>query len=114
MIIDDVLVDRVIVNWIDTPHDDHFEVQIEYPNLYFLPKSELVFVKSSSGWCFPTTQYLIQDESGYKLIQKFIELWNSIRTEDDYYKVLPNLPIQNFVYFSKIKDRGYTFIDLGY
>jgi hypothetical protein len=111
LIVDDVLVDRVTVNWIDTPHEDYFEVYLEYPLLNYVKKSDLVFVKSNGGWCFPAILPISQAES--ELIQHEFSLWNSIRTEDDYYEVLPFLPIQGFIYFSKIKDKGYKFIDLS-
>ena len=110
ILVDDVLVDRVLVNWIDTSGDDYIEINLEYPDLVYLKKSELVILKSRSGWCFPTTLLISQLAKG--LIQNYFNLWNSIETEEDYYKALPGLPIQNFIYFGKIKDRGYTFIDV--
>ena len=110
LLVDDVIVDRVIVNWIDTLYKDYIEINIEYPELCYLKKTELSFIKSMSGWCFPTTLDICQEEK--YLVQRYFELWNSIETEDDYYKVLRYLPIQKFIYFSKIKDRGYIFIDL--
>ncbi len=112
LIVDDVLVDRVAVNWIDTPHDDYFEVQIEYPEFDYLPKKSLIFLKSKSGWCFPTTSPLSKEL--HKIIQNAFSQWESIKTEDDYYDVIPILPIQKFIYYSKIKDRGYTFVDIDY
>jgi len=112
LMVDDVLVDRVIVNWIDTPMDDHFTVEIEYPDLYFLEKSNLIFIKSISGWCWPTLKSMLQDVKSLELIQYYFRLWDSIKTEAVYYDVLPNLPIQNFIYFGKIKDREYSFIEL--
>lgn len=112
LIIDDVLVDRVTVNWIDTPHDDHFEIQIEYPMLDYLHKSDLVFFKSKSGWCFPTFKR-DNNQDSKALIQRYFDIWNSIKTEDDYYNVVSTLPIQKFIYYSKIKDRGYIFLDIG-
>jgi hypothetical protein len=110
VIVDDVLVDRITVNWIDTPHEDHFEVNLEYPWLKYCKKSDIIFIKSSSGWCYPVPQPVA--EVGMDLIKKYFDLWNSIKTEEDYYSILPILPIQNFIYFSKIKDRGYTFIEI--
>lgn len=110
LIVDDVLVDRVIVNWIDTPHNDFFEVQIEYPELDYLSKTNLIFLKSKSGWCFPTTSSV--GKEAHKIIQNAFSQWESIKTEDDYYEIIPILPIQKFIYYSKIKDRGYTFIDI--
>ena len=111
LLVDDVLVDRVIVNWIDTGQDDYFEVQIEYPDLLYLDKKNLVMVKSESGWCFPTSSHI--DNPFRELIRHHFSLWDSINTEDDYYAVVGQLPWQNFIYYSKIKDRGYTFISLS-
>lgn len=112
LMVDDVLVDRVTVNWIDTQMHDHFTVEIEYPDLYFSKKSDLVFIKSNSGWCWPVSRTMIQDVKTIRLMQYYFELWESIKTDDDYYNVLPNLLLQNFIYFGKIKDRGYTFLEL--
>jgi Holliday junction resolvase RusA-like endonuclease len=112
LIVDDVLVDRVTVNWIDTPHDDHIEIEIQYPDLLFVKKSELLFVKSDSGWCFPVPHDLIKYDAFLVLIRKYFEVWNSIKSEDDYYDSIYMLPIQPFLYYSKIKDKEYTFVEL--
>lgn len=112
LIVDDVLVDRVTVNWIDTPHDDHIEIEIQYPDLLFVKKSELLFVKSDSGWCFPAPHDLIKYDAFLVLIRKYFEVWNSIKSEDDYYDSIYMLPIQPFLYYSKIKDKEYTFVEL--
>jgi len=113
ILLDDVLVDRVTVNWIDTHLDDYFEVEIEYPDLLYLPKSSLVIYKSKSGWCFPYMSIKSPNSETEKFIQLVFEIWNSIKTEDDYYKMVDSLPIQNFIYYSKIKDRGYTFVEIS-
>ena len=112
LLIDDVIVNRVTVNWIDTPHDDYFEVEIEYPDLLFTDKSSLVFLKSESGWCFPSALTLIEDKNYINLMEIYFRTWDSINTEEDYYKDLDNLPIQNFIYYAKIKDKGFDFIEL--
>ena len=112
LLIDDVIVNRVTVNWIDTPHDDYFEVEIEYPDLLFTDKSSLVFLKSESGWCFPSALTLIEDKNYINLMEIYFRTWDSINTEEDYYKNLDNLPIQNFIYYAKIKDKGFDFIEL--
>ncbi len=112
LIVDDVLVDRVTVNWIDTAHDDHIEIEIQYPDLSFIKKSELLFIKSHSGWCYPSTRDLIKLDSFSKLISNYFEAWDSIKSEDDYYDLILNLPIQPFLYYSKIKDKEYTFVEL--
>ena len=112
LLIDDVIVDRVTVNWIDTPHDDYFEAEIEYPDLLFADKSSLVFLKSQSGWCFPSSLELIGEESYIELIKNYFQTWDSINTEEEYYKGVYNLPIQNFIYYVKIRDKGFDFIEL--
>jgi len=38
ILIDDVIVDRVTVNWIDTPDDDYLEIEIQYPDLLYIKK----------------------------------------------------------------------------
>ncbi len=111
LIIDDVIVDRIIVNWIDSPYDHHFEINIEYPDLIYFPKSELIFLKSQSGWCFPTTKKIIQ--YSFNVVKKYFEVWDSIQSENDYYEKLRSLPIQRFIYQNKIKDKGYTIIDIN-
>jgi Holliday junction resolvase RusA-like endonuclease len=112
LIVDDVLVDRVTVNWIDTAHDDHIEIEIQYPDLLFVKKSELLFVKSDSGWCLPLTCDSNKDDKFLPLIRKYFEVWNSIKSEDDYYNSLCMLPMQPFLYYSKIKDKNYAFVEL--
>lgn len=67
VLIDDVILDRVTVNWIDTLDDDYLEIEIQYPDLLYMKKSELVFIKSNSGWCFPTNQSIANDASFTKL-----------------------------------------------
>lgn len=112
LIIDDVIVNRVLVNWIDTPHDDHFEVEIEYPDLLYMRKTGLIFLKSASGWCFPSSSELINSDSYLDMMRAYFNAWDSIATEDDYYDAVWRLPIQNFIYHVKIRDKGYEFIDL--
>lgn len=111
IIIDDVLFDRVSVNWIDTGLNDHFEINIEYPNLLYVKKEDLIFVKSENGWCFPTTIQEIKDRT--ESIKLYFDYWEKVQCEDDYYNVIKSLPIQNFVYFSKVKDKEFNFIDLS-
>jgi len=112
LIIDDVIVNRVTVNWIDTAHDDYFEVEIEYPDLLFVEKKSLVFLKSKSGWCFPSSMELIETESYMKLVKNYFSIWDGISKEQDYYNVIGALPFQNFIYHVKIRDKGFEFIEL--
>ena len=112
VLIDDVLVDRVTVNWIDTPHDDYIEIDLQYPDLLYSKKSDLIFIKSNSGWCFPTVQSMAKHTPFIELLKRYFETWDSIKTEEDYYKLVGRLPIQNFIYYSKIKNKGYHFTDI--
>ena len=70
LIVDDVLVNRVTVNWQDTQEEEHFEVEIEYPLMSFAEKDNLVFVKSKSGWCLPTSRNVAGDEKILKILKK--------------------------------------------
>ncbi|MDO8937744.1 MAG: RusA family crossover junction endodeoxyribonuclease [Methylicorpusculum sp.] len=113
LILDDVLVDRVTVNWIDTPHDDHIEVEIQYPDLIFVKKTDLVIIKSDSGWCWPVSQQLLTLDGFSEMAKRNFNTWDSIKSEDDYYALVYMLPIQPYLYFSKIKDKNYTIVDLS-
>ena len=110
LIIDDAIVDRVTVNWVDTPTDDHIVVNIEYPMLMFFKKTDLVLIKSKSGWCFPTSSLVYDNATS--LIESYFQRWDSIKTEDEYHKNLPLLPSQQFINQNKIKEHGYKIIDL--
>lgn len=110
LLIDDVIVDRVTVNWIDTQQEDYFEVYIEYPDLLYSLKSDFICVKSKSGWCFPTSVKIIQICPD--LVKKYLGVWDSIKSEEDYYKNRHILPIQLFIYQNKINNRGYRIIDI--
>ncbi|MCQ8181766.1 RusA family crossover junction endodeoxyribonuclease [Methylomonas sp. SURF-1] len=112
LIVDDVVVNRVTVNWIDSPHDDWFEVEIEYPDLLFSRKADLVFLKSPSGWCFPSTNALIADTGYMVMVRRYFATWDSISSEDEYYESVYDLPIQNFIYYVKIRDKGFQFVEL--
>ncbi len=112
LVVDDIVVNRVTVNWIDSPHDDWFEVEIEYPDLQFSRKADLVFLKSPSGWCFPSNKALIENTGYMALVQTYFATWDSISNEDDYYESVENLPTQNFIYYVKIRDKGFQFVDL--
>lgn len=113
LLIDDVIVNHVSVNWIDTQHDDYFDVEIEYsiPSCYEY-KKDLIFLKSKTGWCYPTTHELVNNEDSLNILKSYLEIWNRIESEDDYYENLHSLPPQNFIYYVKVRDKGYKFIDV--
>jgi len=47
------------------------------------------------------------------MMQIYFETWDSINSEDEYYNSVLNLPIQNFIYFVKIRDKGFEFIEFN-
>lgn len=112
LILDDVLVDRVAVNWKDTHEEDYLSIEVSYPGLMFLEKHDLKIVKSKSGWCFPVALKLLDDPKACETICMHFQNWDSIKTEKDYIDILPASPLNQFIYFSKIKDRGYPIIEL--
>ncbi len=110
IVLDDCMADRVTVNWIDSVADGRLEISIEYPDFSYTRKSELLILKSSSGWCFPVSSNTLP--LAQEMITSHFKVWNSITSENDYYKVLHLLPIQRFVHYNKVKDRGYAFQEL--
>ncbi len=112
LIVDDVLVNRVTVNWQDTIEEEHFEVEIEYPDLLYTRKDDLVFIKSQSGWCLPTSRDVLSDKKHIDLLRLHFSTWDSISSEDDYYKNVSSLPSQSFIYNAKLQGKGYEIIDM--
>ena len=110
--LDDVLADRVTVNWIDTHAEDYLTLEVRYPDLAFVEKRELKIVKSSSGWCFPISDKMLTLPGIEGLLKTYFSRWESIKTESEYLELQPQLPQGTFLYFSKIKDKGYDFVDL--
>jgi len=88
VLIDDVIVDRVTVNWVDTPNNDYLDIELQYPELLYHKKADLIFVESKNGWCFPAAQSMIKNATFIELLKRYFETWNSINTEDDYYKLI--------------------------
>lgn len=112
LLVDDVLVNRVTVNWQDTQDEEHFEVEIEYPVLLFERKDDLVFMKSKSGWCLPMSRKISCEKEQLDLLRLHFLNWNSILSEDDYYEKIYSLPLQSFIYHAKIQNKGYEIIDM--
>lgn len=112
LIVDDVLINRVTVNWQDTQDEEHSEIEIEYPILLFEKKNRLIFIKSPSGWCYPTSRPIIEDEQHLELLRQHFSTWDAIRSEDNYYESVYSLPLQSFIFHSKLQGRGYEIIDL--
>lgn len=110
IILDDTLFEKVSVNWLDTPHEEHFEVSVEYPDLLYVKKEYLQIVKSSNGWCLPMPKLLV--EKSPDVIVNYFKIWDLVTDEDQYYKWLGLLPIQQFIYHTKIRDKNYNTIQL--
>lgn len=113
LILDDVLVDRVTVNWVDTHDEDYLVLEVRFPGLAYVEKHDLKIVKSSSGWCFPISDKMLAVPRIGELLKTYFGSWDMIKTESEYMKLLPSLPQGTFVYFNKIKDKGYEFVDLN-
>lgn len=110
VILDDVLTDRITVNWIDS-EEERIEITAEYPDLSFLKKQDLILLKSPSNWCYPISKTVFKTEGVSKLISIYFNQWESIKTENDYYDCIGTLPIQNFIYYSKLRESGFEFVD---
>jgi len=110
LILDDVLIDRVTVNWIDTPHEEILKIKLEYPDLLYIKKTDLILIKSKSGWSFPTTIKAQEHPMFIELITEKFTSWNSISNEPEYLEILPSQSVQPFIYFGKVKDKGYKVI----
>ena len=108
IIIDDSLFDSVEINWLDKNGNDEFEIQIEYPEILYGEKRTLYFLKQGQ-WCFPMNSNDIEIKN---LIVQYFNIWNSINSEEDYYKVLGDLPYQNFLPYNKICHSGFNFIEI--
>lgn len=75
-------------------------------------KDELVFLKSQSGWCFPTSRRTAGERIFLEILEQHFSNWNSISSEDDYYDNIYNLPLQKFIYHAKIQGQGYEIINM--
>ena len=113
LLIDDSLADRVTVNWIDTHGEDYIIIEVEHPDLLFLSKTDLLFIKSENGWCWPSTQKLINSPEVRDLAQLYFGAWDRINTEEEFNEWIWCLPIQPFIYHNKLKSEGYEFISLA-
>lgn len=109
ILIDDIIIDRITVNWIDS-ENERIEITASYPDWLFMKKEELIFLKSKSNWCFPISRKIKEEIK--KLLCMYINIWNSIQSENDYYKNVASIPIQNFIHYSKIKNNGFEFEEL--
>lgn len=110
IILDDVLADRITINWIDSKIE-RIEITAEYPNLSFLKKQDLVILRSHSNWCYPISKTLFEISEISKLLSLYFNKWESINSENDYYDCIGTLPIQNFIHYSKLRESGFEFID---
>ena len=106
LFVDDSLIERVIINWVDSL-EQKIEVEIDAPFPGFQLKSELAYVRSSS-WCFPFWKPLLSVHHRDSLpgdiadIRGFFDVWNSIRSDEDFEEKQRRLPIGNFVASNKL------------
>ena len=108
IVLDDSLFNSVEINWQDKYGDDEFEIQIEFTELLYSDKNMLFFLKHGQ-WCFPMNS----NNSEFKnRILQYFNIWDSINSEDEYYKVLGDLPYQNFLPYNKICHSGFNFIEI--
>ena len=107
LVVDDVLFDRVEVNWIDKNGLDEVQINIEYPNLLYHNKDTLAFYQNGS-WCFPCSK---NNKSNQPLIEKYFSIWNQIN-EENFDDLVYLLPQHVFIPFNKIKDKGFEFYEI--
>lgn len=111
VIVDDYLFDGVEVNWIDKMGNDEINIHIEYPELLFTEKEDLIFLKKGQ-WCFTTSKKCRLVEKHDALISDYLDIWNSIQSENQYYKNVGMLPYQRFVPYNKIANKGFNIKDI--
>jgi Holliday junction resolvase RusA-like endonuclease len=110
IIIDDSLFDRVTVNWMYFEMIEKIEIEIEYIDLLYARKDELLFCRKNN-WCFPIIEQELSKIS--ELIRLYYEIWERVNNVDQYYENVSMLPIQRFVPYNKIKDKGFKIIDFA-
>ena len=109
LVVDDVLFDRVEVNWIDKNGLDEVEITIEYPNLLYHTKESLCFYKNGL-WCFPGSK---EPNVAYEqLLKKYFAVWNKINDEN-FDKLAHLLPQNVFISYTKIKEKKFDFRELN-
>ncbi|MCG5534287.1 hypothetical protein LRF89_12660 [Halorhodospira sp. 9621] len=107
LLLDDVIVHAVTVNWIDHEGGDFINVRVEEPDLFFIRKKDLVLIMSQSGWCFPCARDLLKSPRAIEAIGEHFKAWDSIESDLDFQRIIGSLPKQDFVYRGKIKGKGY-------
>lgn len=117
LFVDDSLIERVIINWIDSL-EQRIEVEIDAPFPGFQLKSEVAYVRSGS-WCFPFWKPLLAEHrdslpDNIAAIRRFFDVWNSIRSDEDFEEKQGQLPIGTFVASNKLGDRGFDLYELDH
>ena len=108
LVVDDVLFDRVGVNWIDKNGLDEVEITIEYPNLLYHTKETLCFYMNGK-WCFPRSK---EPNAVYEeQVKKYFAIWNKINDEN-FEELVYLLPQHLFIHCNKIKERGFDIHEL--
>jgi hypothetical protein len=115
LFVDDSLIERVIINWIDSL-EQKIEVEIDAPFPGFQLKSEVAYVRVGS-WCFPFWKPLLAEHrdslpDSIAAIRRFFDVWNSIRSDEEFEEKQSLLPIGTFVASNKLRDRGFDLYDL--
>ena len=108
LVVDDVLFDRVEVNWIDKNGLDEVEIRIEYPELHYQRKEDLSFFKNGL-WCFPRIK--MSNDIYENLVKRYFSIWNRIN-EDNCDDLMYLLPKQVFIAYNKIQNKNFDFIDI--
>lgn len=113
--VDDSLIERVMINWIDSLVQK-VEVEVDVPFPGFMLKTEAAYVRSGS-WCFPFWKPFLGEHRAsmpnyIASTKRFFDVWNSIRGDDDFAAKRYLLPLGNFVPTNKLRDRGFDLYDL--
>jgi Holliday junction resolvase RusA-like endonuclease len=114
LIIDDCLFDRVDINWIDKNDNDELEIRVYYPCELIYGKKEDLLIFKNNIWGFPFfSENASEINNDIKhIVEKYYCIWNKILNNDDYNKLYKFLPLQRFIPFNKLKDKGYKCIEI--
>jgi Holliday junction resolvase RusA-like endonuclease len=108
LIIDDYLFDRVDINWIDKNDNNELVIKVYYPSGLVYGKKEDLLIFKNNNWCFPFFGANNNEIKG--IIKKYFATWNKILLNNDYVALYKSLPLQRFISYNKINDKGYPFI----
>jgi len=83
IIVDDCLIRRLDINWIDTSKEEYVEVRIYDPLMRYLPKNDIQFLNIGKGLCHIDLKSL-PDEFRLSIYQRHQE-WLLLSEEDRYF-----------------------------